>query len=118
MTCKKDVFAPREVRRILGATDQETLLGKFACRIDEQSLEGLLPVFCVRSEIGKVRCVPFNRGNWPMNLRINTAVERLDSPRTQGMLQLFESFAASIAKHQVELTQTFGWQVGNGLART
>src|SRR5579884_3923974 len=94
MTDKKDVAPPGECIWIQSTSDEESQVWALFCRLDEQFLQGCLPVLGISPEIGKIGAVGIARLGRAVMFRIDVTVEWSDRTGAEIFAQCVESAAA------------------------
>ena len=116
MTDEEDIVRPREVDRVLRATDDEAAVRPGPRWLQQQPPQSLLSVGGIGAEIGKCRLIMRRRLGTPIQGRIGPAIERGHPPRAQPRTHRIESAAAGVAQHEVERCQTVRAEIGDRLA--
>src|SRR5919201_4936020 len=103
---KKNVRRPWKVRWILRTGNDKALIRQIFCWLDEQVGERFLSIRRVGAEIGKRSAICPNPRGWPVDIRVDTAVERSRRPRSELVPQSVKRAATGETKNYVELGQT------------
>ncbi len=110
-----DVLGPHELGRIARAADDEAALLQAARRLDQQALDGGLAIGGVGPEVRGVGGEARVAGRGAMHRRIDRAVERGDRARAEPLGQFVERGSAGVAEDEVEVGESVGRQVLDGL---
>src|SRR5947209_10877269 len=102
MADKPNVVGPRELNRILGAANNESLSWKPASRFHEQCFQCGLTICRIGSQVREIAKVLRAWSDWLVYGRIGAAIERRDTAGTESGLQFCQRGAARIAQNQVE----------------
>src|SRR3954465_3239187 len=90
MLHEENVIRPREVSRVLRATDQKSLPGQTTRGLYKERVEHLLAILGVSAEIGKIGAINIRWHHAPMHFRIHAAIKRSHARRPQLLFQLVQ----------------------------
>src|SRR3954470_18260314 len=106
MAHEENILRPGKIIRVLRAGQQEALVRQPACRLDEQSLECLLPISGKCTEIGKIGAIARDGGGRLVNFRVDMAVKRKNAARAQAGAELLDGLTPRVAENKIEIAQT------------
>lgn len=111
-----DVRLPRKVLRVLRTANDETPVGRSTCDLKEQSVEQLLAIESVSSEIREVRLIGRACRSGMVNVRIDAAEQRRNATGAKLIAQGSERRAARVAQHQIEVGELPRTDIGKWFA--
>lgn len=106
VTQEPQVPGPRKIIRIPRSAQHETLVRAAARRLDQQSLQLVLPVGGIGSQVGKIRTRLRRRNERAVRFGIDMSVQGHHAARSQHHAKGRQRGPAGVAQDQVEVAQS------------